>query len=94
MVERPPTPLYALEYNALFDKFNSDALDFETVFPIQLKSVAVVEFRHALTTTRNGALDPKAHSNNPEFIMERYVEIFDSQRVIASIVVGRNIDQH
>lgn len=69
----PPAALRPLDYRPLFDKISSDNLNFESVFSVKEKSVAVVEFRHNLTTSRQGIFDPLAHNGNVQFVMERYV---------------------
>ena len=71
----PPTALRPLDYRVLLDKISSDGLNFESVFFVKGKSVAVVEYRHNLTTSRQGIFDPLAHNGNLEFILERYVSL-------------------
>ena len=53
----------------------SDNLNFESVFSVKAKSVEVVEYRHNLTTCRQGIFDPLAHNGNLEFILERYASL-------------------
>lgn len=71
-LELPPARLYALKYDKLFQTFTSEFLDYDSVFSVKQKSVGVVEFRQTLTSERKASLDRAVHSENAEFVMNRY----------------------